>query len=330
MSIVSIMNTFFEPNAISLFHSQLVTKMKQNIFRILLIIIGLSIATMNITNAKDKFPLTGPEFPLWSEGAPFSKGTEPHDIPTLTVYAPKQGKANGASIVVCPGGGYGGHALGHEGDDIGKWLNSFGVTAFILQYRLAPHYGQPVPLLDAQRAIRTVRFQSKERGLDPNRIGILGFSAGGHLTSTAGTKFDAGDPNAKDPVDRVSCKPDWLVLLYPVINMQDDYTHKGSRKNLLGNAPSESLIKKYSNHLQVTEKTPPTFLFHTTDDQAVPVQNSVLFYLALTKNKVPAELHVYEPGRHGVGLAKDDKQLSSWPKLCENWMRYHNFLTPSK
>lgn len=294
--------------------------------KIILFIVLINLC-LNPIQAKDKNLLRGTEFPLWANSAPHAKGKETHDIPSLTVYSPKPEKANGASVVVCPGGGYGGHAFGHEGHDIGEWLNSFGVTAFILQYRLAPHYGEPIPLLDAQRAIRIVRYLSKEKNLDPNRIGILGFSAGGHLTSTAGTKFDNGNKDAKDPVDRVSCRPDWLVLLYPVITMQDDFTHRGSRNNLLGKTPTTAKINDYSNHQQVTEKTPPTFLFHTTDDQAVPSENSVLFYLALRKHNVPAEMHIYEPGRHGVGLAKKDSYLSSWPKLCENWMRHHGFLT---
>ena len=262
--------------------------------------------------------------PLWPNAAPGAKGTEPEDIPTISLYAPPAGKANGAAIVVCPGGGYG-HLADHEGHTIAVWLNSIGVTAAVLKYRLGPRYGHPAPMQDAARALRTVRARAKEWNLDPNRIGIWGFSAGGHLASTMATHFDDGNPHASDPIERVSSRPDVAVLAYPVISMAEGTTHAGSRKNLLGANPPPELVALLSNEKQVTPKTPPTFLFHTADDSAVSVENSFLFAEALRKAKVPYELHVFEKGRHGVGLAQNDPALSAWPKLLESWLRVRGF-----
>jgi acetyl esterase/lipase len=264
--------------------------------------------------------------PLWPNGAPGAKGSAPEDIPSIQLYQPPADKANGAAIVVCPGGGYGALAA-HEGHDVAVWLNSIGVTAVVLKYRLGRFgYRHPVMLQDAQRAIRTTRAKAAEWKIDPNRIGIMGFSAGGHLTSTAATHFDAGDVNASDPIERQSSRPDVAILCYAVITMTDPFTHAGSRKNLLGDAPSPELIDLLSNEKQVTEKTPPTFLFHTEDDKAVPVENSLQFAAALRKAKVPYEMHIYETGRHGVGLAPTNPALSTWPKLLENWLRARKFI----
>ncbi len=263
--------------------------------------------------------------PLWTEGAPGTKGNQPEDIPSIQLYQPSADKATGAAIVVCPGGGY--RALApHEGHDIAVWLNGVGVTAVVLKYRLGPKYQHPVMMQDALRAIRTVRAKAAEWKIDPNRVGIMGFSAGGHLASTAATHFDAGDPNASDPIEKMSSRPDVAILCYPVITMTDPFAHKGSRKNLLGDNPSQQLIDLMSNEKQVTEKTPPTFFFHTEDDAGVPVENSLLFAAALRQKKVPYELHVYEHGRHGVGLAANDPALNSWPKLLENWLRSRKFV----
>jgi acetyl esterase/lipase len=257
-------------------------------------------------------------------------GDKDADHPTLSIYLPPADKANGAAVVVCPGGGYAGHALDHEGKQPAEWLNNLGVTAFVLKYRLAP-YRHPIPLQDAQRAIRTVRARAKEWNLDPNRVGIWGFSAGGHLASTAATHFDDGKPDAADPVDKVSCRPDFLILCYPVITMTGPpVTHMGSRKNLLGDKPDEKLIEELSNEKQVTARTPPTFLFHTDADAGVVPENSVLFYLALKKAKVPAELHVYEKGPHGVGLAPKDPVLSTWPDRLADWMKGRGLLKKAK
>lgn len=264
---------------------------------------------------------------LWPDGAPGAKGTAERDKPSITIYLPPKEKANGCGVVVCPGGGYGHLAVGHEGKDIGEWYNTFGVTAFVLRYRIAPHYKHPSPMLDVQRAIRTVRARAKEWKLDPNRIGVMGFSAGGHLASTAATHFDIGKADSADPIDRTSCRPDFAVLCYPVISFTQPFTHKGSRRNLLGNSPSQKLVESLSNEKQVTKNTPPTFLFHTTADRAVPPENSIAFYLALRKAGVPAEMHIYEKGRHGVGLAKRDPVLSTWPGRLRDWLKSRGLLS---
>lgn len=260
---------------------------------------------------------------LWTDGAPGAAGTEPADVPTLTPYLAPKDKATGAAVVVCPGGGYGGLA-DHEGRPIAEWLNSVGVSGFVLKYRLAPRHRHPAPLQDAGRAIRTIRARAAEWGIKPDRIGILGFSAGGHLASTAGTHFDAGRPDAADPVERVSSRPDLMVLVYPVITLRDA-THRGSRTNLLGPSPDPALIALLSNEEQVTRETPPAFLVHTSNDAAVPCENSILFASALRKAGVPFELHLYERGPHGFGLGGKDPSLSSWPGLCAHWLKLHGF-----
>jgi acetyl esterase/lipase len=253
-------------------------------------------------------------------------GQEEGDKPTLTIFQPPADKANGAAVVICPGGGYQWLAVDHEGKQIGDWLTAHGVTAFMLKYRIAPRYHHPAPLQDAQRALRTVRARAREWNVDPQRIGIWGFSAGGHLASTAGTHFDSGKPDAADPIERVSCRPDFLILCYPVISLEPPYAHMGSRRNLLGNEPDPKLVESLSNHTQVTAKTPPTFLFHTNGDAGVVPENSVLFYLALRKAGVPAELHIYGKGPHGVGLAQKDPVLSSWPERLAAWLNSNGFL----
>jgi len=261
---------------------------------------------------------------LWPNGAPGPLGGEDADRPTLTIHLPE--RRSGTAVVVCPGGGYQMLAVNHEGRQIAEWLNARGIAAFVLKYRIAPRYRHPAPLLDAQRAIRTVRARSEEFQIRPDRIGIWGFSAGGHLASTAGTHFDAGDPEAADPVDRVSCRPDFLILAYPVISFTTPYTHRGSLKNLLGPDPDLKLVESLSNEMQVTPQTPPTFLFHTTADSGVPPENSILFYLALRKAGVPAEMHIYERGQHGVGLASKDPVLSTWAERLEGWLRVRGLL----
>jgi acetyl esterase/lipase len=262
-----------------------------------------------------------PGFPLWPDGAPGAKGAEPLDIPALTPYPAPADTATGAGVVVVPGGGYGHLALDHEGAQIARWLNENGIAAFVLRYRIAPRYAHPAPVTDARRALRTVRARAGEWGVDPGRIGMIGFAAGGHLTATAGTQIEAGDPQAADPVERVSSRPDFLILMYPVITMTDPHTHAGSRRNLLGEAPDAALIAAMSADQRVTAQTPPAFLMHTGDDPVVPVQNSVLFYQALLEAGVPAEMHLFEHGRHGVGLAEGDPALGRWPGLCIAWLR---------
>jgi len=263
---------------------------------------------------------------LWPGGAPGAVGNEDADRPTLTVYLPPADRAVPTGVVVCPGGGYAKLAMDHEGRQVAEWLNSLGVAAFVLKYRLAPRYRHPAPLEDAKRALRLVRSRAGEFRIAPDRIGVWGFSAGGHLASTLATHFDAGNPAAADPIERVSCRPDFAILAYPVISFASEYAHKGSRRNLLGDNPDPALVENLSNEKQVTAQTPPTFLFHTNEDQGVPAENSVLFYLALRRAGVPAELHIYERGRHGVGLAPDDPVLSSWPQRLADWLRVRGLL----
>jgi acetyl esterase/lipase len=262
---------------------------------------------------------------LWPEGAPGALGTADADQPALRIYLPSSG-AVGTGVVVCPGGGYGALAMDHEGRQIAEWLNARGIAAFVLRYRLGPRYHHPVQLGDAQRALRYVRYHAKELGVEVNRIGVWGFSAGGHLASTTGTHFDRGNPAAADTTDQVSCRPDFMILAYPVITAVPDYSHKGSFRNLLGADPDPKLLEYLSNEKQVTSETPPTFLFHTNEDRGVPAENSILFYLALRKAGVPAELHVYERGSHGVGLAQKDAVLSTWSARLEDWLRVRGLL----
>jgi acetyl esterase/lipase len=259
--------------------------------------------------------------PLWTGAAPGALGSEDTDIPVITVFLPRTVTANTPAVVVCPGGGYRALASNHEGRQVASYLNSLGVAAFVLRYRLGPRYHHPIELGDAQRAIRYVRSHATEWRLDPARIGILGFSAGGHLAMTASTKFDTGAMSATDAVDRVSSRPDFAVLGYPVISMVEEWTHKGSRTNLLGDNFDPELAKSLSGERAVTRDTPPTFIFQTNEDTTVPAENAVHYYLALRKAGVPAEMHVFEKGPHGVGLANDDAALSEWSKLLANWLR---------
>jgi acetyl esterase/lipase len=263
---------------------------------------------------------------LWPAGAPGALGTQPEDQPSLTPYVLPKGSGSGTAIVICPGGGYQNLSMDKEGYAVAKWLNSLGVSAFVLKYRLGPRYHHPIELQDAQRAIRIVRTRAAQYGLQPDRIGIMGFSAGGHLASTAGTHFDSMDAAAADAIERASSRPDFLVLCYPVISFTT-FAHAGSRRNLLGDNPDPKLVENLSNELQVTKDTPPTFLFHTTTDATVPVENSVMFYSALRKAGVPAELHIYERGPHGVGLAPNDPVLSTWPARLADWLKIHGWLT---
>lgn len=273
--------------------------------------------------------------PLWPGTAPSSLGYPDANRPTLAAYLPPADKAVGTGVVVCPGGGYGHLALDHEGTQVADWLNARGVAAFVLRYRIVikdkrPAPLHPAPMLDVQRAIRTVRAKAAEYGIRPDRVGVWGFSAGGHLASTAATHFDAGKADGPDSIDRVSCRPDFAILAYPVITLEGAATHGGSRRNLLGPTPDPKLVELMSNDRQVTKETPPTFLFHTDADTGVPPMNSILFYTALKKHGVPAELHIYEKGKHGVGLAAGDPVLSTWPGRLEAWMKGRGLLTASK
>ncbi len=258
---------------------------------------------------------------LWPHGAPLAVGETDEDIPAITPYLVEGD--NRPAIVVCPGGGYGMRA-DHEGDPIARWLNGLGISAFVLRYRVAP-YQYPCALMDAQRALRYVRSEADFFRIDPKRVGLLGFSAGGHLTANAGTSYDAGNAEAADHIDRESCRPDLLVLCYPVITLTDPFTHTGSRDNLLGKNAEQSRIEEMSNERNVTADTPPTFLWHTSDDGAVPVENSMLFAAALSKHKVPFDLHVYAHGRHGLGLANDQPHAVGWTDACASWLELQGF-----
>ncbi len=264
---------------------------------------------------------------LWENAAPGALGTEDADIPTLTVFPAQGPQRVGTAVVLAPGGGYVNLAMNHEGRQVANYLNALGITTFVLKYRLGPKYHHPIELGDAQRAIRLVRARAQEFAVRPDRVGMMGFSAGGHLTSTAGTHFDNGNPEAPDPIDRQSCRPDFLILGYPVITLEAPYTHQGSKRALLGDNPDPKLVEDLSNELRVTAQTPPTFLLTTTTDTAVPAENSIGFYMALRKAGVPAEMHVFGKGPHGVGLDLQDPVLGMWPVLMMNWLRDRGLLT---
>jgi acetyl esterase/lipase len=266
---------------------------------------------------------------LWPEGAPGAKGTEDIDEPSLTIYLPAGPNTTKTGVVVVPGGGYEHLAMDHEGKAIAAWLNAHGMAAFVLKYRLGPKYHHPVELEDAQRAIRTVRANAAEYGIAPDHLGMWGFSAGGHLAATAGTKFDGGNASSPDEIERQGSRPDFLILAYPVITMEVPDAHAGSRRNLLGEDPDPALVRLLSAQIQVTKETPPTFLFSTSDDQTVPVINSVMFYEALVKAGVPAEMHLFQHGHHGVGLASAIPELSVWPDLLIKWMRERGYAAPT-
>jgi len=259
--------------------------------------------------------------PLWSGRAPGALGSDESDIPALTVYLPRTMIAATPAMIVCPGGGYARLASNHEGRQIAGYLNSLGMAAFVLRYRLGPRYHHPIELGDAQRAIRMLRSRASEWRIDSARIGIMGFSAGGHLAMSASTMFDAGDPRAADPIDRAGSRPDFAVLAYPVISMTAPWTHQGSKQNLLGERPNANLATQLSGENAVSQATPPTFIFQTNEDTVVPAENSLYYFLALRKAGVPAEMHVFEKGPHGVGLANDDVALSTWSTLLANWLR---------
>lgn len=269
----------------------------------------------------------GPEpIPLWPDQAPGSTGNEEPDRPSLRIHRPPEGKSNGAAVVICPGGGYGIIAMDHEGSQVANWFNSQGITALVLRYRLGPKYRHPLPLNDAQRAVRYARAHAQKLGIAPQRIGVMGFSAGGHLASTLATHFDDGHKAATDPIEKVSCRPDFVILGYPVISLNASFAHKGSAARLLGENPDASVLENLSNDKQVTAATPPTFLFHTGEDTGVPPENSLAFYTALRQFKIPAELHIYQQGPHGVGLAPGNPVLNTWKERLFDWLRQNLFL----
>lgn len=262
------------------------------------------------------------EIRLWPGDAPLAQGNTSEDIPALTPYLVDR-KADGptGAVIVCPGGGYGVRA-NHEGAPIAEWLQQAGIAAFVLRYRVAPNR-HPAPLLDVQRAIRTVRSRAAEWNIDPDKIAVLGFSAGGHLTASAGTRYDEGDAASEDPIERTSSRPNHLVLCYPVIAF-DRFGHVGSRNNLLGADASEEQVVDHATDLKVNERTPRAFLWHTSDDP-VKVDNSLAFASALARHGVPFDLHVYDEGVHGLGLAEGDERIGSWTTLCVSWLRKYGY-----
>ena len=248
--------------------------------------------------------------------------------PTLDMYPAPSEKTTGAAVIICPGGGYWGLAVAHEGTDVARWLNSLGMTAFVLKYRL-PNDDIMVdksvgPMQDGQEAIRLVKRHAKEWSIDPGKIGILGFSAGGHLASTLSTHYNE---NVYEPVDTTSARPDFSLLIYPVISMNEETTHLSSRENLLGENPTSDQVKHFSNELQVNGETPPAFIIHSLDDNTVPVQNSIDYALALEKHRVPCELHIYQSGGHGYGLGRSENTESSWPEACHKWLIARGFIS---
>jgi acetyl esterase/lipase len=261
--------------------------------------------------------------PLWTQKEMSNIGEANQGCPSMTLYPVSSGKP-APVIVVCPGGGYERRAS-HEGEPIARWLNGIGIAAVVLNYRVTP-YKHPVPLGDAQRAIRKVRHHAEEWGFDANRVGILGFSAGGHLAATAGTHFDKGkdEDESGDPIDTYGCRPDLMILCYPVITL-GSFTHAGSLLNLLGEDPDPALVYKLSNETQITMDTPSTFLWHTADDQTVPVENSMMFAAELSLNKIPFELHVFESGAHGLGLAESSPEVRVWSDVCGRWLKKQGF-----
>jgi len=292
---------------------------------------------LNIISAQEKaIPIWQGEIPGSITHLPYKAVTDSDqnwtwmrniDIPVLDMYAAPKEKAYGTAIIICPGGGYWGLAIKHEGAQVAAWFNSLGVTAFVLKYRLpdeAIMEDKAVgPLQDGQGAIRLVRRHAKEWNIDPNKIGVMGFSAGGHLAATISTHFNE---KVYEPKDTTSARPDFSILIYPVISMDTAITHGGSRENLLGKNPSQELVKRFSNELQVNENTPPAFLIHSLDDDVVPVENSIRYALALKKFSVPGELHIYEKGGHGYGLGRTNGTESSWPESCKKWMKARGLL----
>ncbi|MGH9939445.1 MAG: alpha/beta hydrolase [Blastocatellia bacterium] len=269
-------------------------------------------------------------FPLWEGDAPGALGKEQADVPTLTLFRTWPGSENGAAVIIAPGGGYLGLAANLEGRQVADWFTSRGVTAFVLKYRLGQKYQYPIPLTDARRAIRLVRARAKEFGIVPNRIGMTGFSAGGHLAATAGTMFDAGQADAADAVERASSRPDFIILGYAWLNaMKPDQQGVPGYCVLMKVEPEKcKSFEQYSPDQRVSAQTPPTFLYHTTDDELVPVEASTTFYQALRKAGVPAEMHIFAKGKHGSGLGLGDAALDLWPTLLEAWLRGRGLLTP--
>lgn len=300
--------------------------MRHTLISVLLgpILLAASLAAAEKKAAPTPYPLIMGPIRLWEGDAPAALGQRPQDIPTLTPFAPDAAKRNGATMLILPGGGYGNLAE-HEGTGYAEFFAAHGITAYVLKYRLGSNgYRHPTMLNDAARALRMLRMFARRDGLDPARIGVIGSSAGGHLASTLVTHFDAGTPDAADPVERESSRPDLGILCYPVISLVE-FAHSGSRKNLLGENPPEDLVRHLSNELQVKKDTPPCFLWHTVEDKTVPVENSLLFAAALRRAGVPFSLHVYELGAHGLGFGRDTRPAPPWASQLLHWFKERKF-----
>lgn len=298
--------------------------------------------TFFITSIMNNVTQSQTVIPLYKDSIPNSKPSKdeetieyPNGItiiskisrPTLTIFLPEKNKANGTAVVIYPGGGYGVTAYSHEGTDVAKEFNKMGIAAFVVKYRIpndATMINREIgPLQDAQQAIKIVRDRAAEWSINPGSIGIMGFSAGGHLASTAGTHFDkALIPNA----EKTSLRPDFMILIYPVISFNESITHHGSKEQLIGKTPTPEKVKEYSNELQVNNQTPPTFLVHASDDDAVNPQNTLRFYEALVQHKIRAELHIYQSGGHGFGMIQKDNKNELWMERCGNWMSVNGWL----
>ncbi len=297
----------------------------QNSMKCIALVVTLIFGTLVLT-AQDKV------LKVWPNGAPnhngMDKPEEKYDgvrvrnvsEAEMYVYLPEKEKNTGAAVVICPGGGYMIEAMDHEGYDMAKWLKSRGVAGIVLKYRL-PYGHHEIPSGDARQALRIVRKNAEAWGIDPAKIGIAGSSAGGHLASTVGTRFDYGSKESEDSFERISSRPDFMLLLYPVITFREEFGHMGSRKNLIGEGNDWKMVEEYSNELHVTPQTPPTFLVLADDDKGVVPRNSVEFYLALKENNVPAEMHIFAEGNHGFGMNKKNLPVDQWPELFYNWLK---------
>lgn len=297
---------------------------------------ALALAALLLTCPAAAFAQDSRVIPIWPEGVPGAKPNAGErrvvdgrvynvQVPTLTYAPPDAGRPTGTAVIICPGGGYARLAIGNEGGGVARRLNALGVATFILEYRLS-EYGHPAPLQDVVRAVRYVRSKAGEFGIRPDRIGVMGSSAGGHVAASAATLFDAPEGRTGASLDATSGRPDFIALLYPVITMRDPMAHRGSRTNLLGANPPESLVTKMSLETQVTANTPPVFLVHTAEDTSVPLENSVMFYEALRRANVRAELHLYERGPHGFGMTQGLGPTSDWFLRLTDWMRAHGWL----
>jgi acetyl esterase/lipase len=303
--------------------------MKHNFMLSLAVTIGMLL----VFDALSGLPAHGADqpivLPVWPDGPPDENGLSGPEEgdrcivniteATLTLHLPPKDRATGAAVLICPGGGYSGVCVGHEGEALAKWLNTLGVAAGVVKYRL-PNGNHRVPIQDAQRALQIVRSRAAEWGIQEDKVGVMGFSAGGHLASTVGTHFEEDYTSGEGDAAAVSRRPDFMILGYPVITMGNDLTHSGSRRNLLGEDPSDDQVSRFSNHLRVTDNTPPTFIVYSDDDDVVPPKNAMLFYNATNTHGVPAEVHIYDAGGHGYGLAEEGHPAASWPARCEEWM----------